>query len=286
MSGDNAVLELLSSAGEDHDDGPSRTWAALKCARRVLLGEQQEEQEAQILAPHNEARNVGTIVHKLVECYHTGVDPELYVPLRSDNEDIERLLNGPRSKNGAGAWIIFNDYVEEFPPGFWGRLIGAELRLSAHMDDGTRRSGVLDALWNMNAAAVRRVQDYFEVELNGPGVYVWDLKTGDAKSANLLADWEWHPQPPQYMLLAESANETGGPVRGAIVCKATGYKSAKKTVFQAAFIPSPDEAARMRWERQVEDALWNLENNQFNTAFCNEYHRECPFKTSGECEGV
>lgn len=286
MTTDNAILEMLSSAGEDHDDGPTHTQSALECARRVRLDRQREETEAMVLAPHNEGRNVGTITHKLVQCHHEGVDPELYVPLRSSNADIEVLLNGPRTK-GAAAWQVFNDYAEQFPRGFWGNLVGAELKMEAYLDD-VRRTGIIDALWDMDEAAVNRVQDRFEKELNGPGLYLWDLKTGTSRTPDLLAKWEWRVQPAQYQWLAAQA---GYPVKGMVVFEAIGYKVQKSgkqtpTSFDICVIPALDETAELRWRLQVEKALDNTANDDFNTSFCNAWFRECPHKASGECEGV
>ena len=80
--------------------------------------------------------------------------------------------------------------------------------------------------------------------------------------------------------------------KGMIVMQATGYKVAKTgkqpdTDFSACFVPAPDETGEQRWLLQVEKALDALAHDTINPPGpCHAWFRECPHKTSGECEGV
>jgi hypothetical protein len=289
MFDENSVLSILSSADENHEHGPSRTFALNACARRVRLDEElRAEAGEDLLNPANEAREIGTLVHKMCELYHHEEDPEVCIPRRSDNADIDRLVHAPNK--GCSAWDLFDKYAEAFPPGFWGHLVGAELFLEEELEIeaglAVPRTGKLDAIWYMDEETVARVEERFGITLNGPGNYVWDLKTASAKDDNLWEKWAWHPQPVQYMWLASQA---GYNPRGHIVFQAVRYKTDRQERFYAVAYAEDDlcsKEASTRFFMDVVQALRGQEDDTCNRGHCPAYNRMCPHRISGACKGI
>lgn len=282
MTDDNYIVKLLSSQNEDHEDGPSRLWSTLKCARRGRLDYECGEQE--LFGPGVEGRNAGTITHKLVEIYHDGEDPELVVPTSSTHPDIEIILNGPRKK-GLAAWPLFNKYEENFSADFWGHSVAAEVFLEGQIM-GFRRTGRIDRIWWMDEETIERVEDRFPgLQLFGPGNYTWDLKTAASKDDSLYETWAWHPQPAQYVELARQHDYNP---RGHIVFRAVGYKTDRQEWAFAVAYPADEllSTGLVRLQKQIAKAVQMKWKDAPGWTSCGEYGRFCPHRISGACQGV
>ena len=290
MADDNDLIRLLIGDDIDHEHGPSRTRSLIECARRVYLNELQESVgEQNILTPAFEARNVGTIVHKLTEMHHIGRDPEEAVPLRADNPDLDVLLNGPM-KRGCSAWELFNKYADEFPGWFWGNLIAAEAAMDVpfQMKNGNiiKRSMRADALFEMDAQTLDRVNRRFGLSMETPGLMIWDLKTATSKDDNMVYNYEWDPQPVQYMVVAE---QLGYRPQGMIIFRAIRYKTDRQERFYAVYLDREDllsGEALHRFNLDLEESQQNEIENKPNRRHCMAYNHPCPHRVSGVCNGT
>ena len=71
-----------------------------------------------------------------------------------------------------GPWVIAEGYGQDFPAGFWGHLLASEVKLK-----GVVGAGRLDRVWDIDQAAIDRIEARFALNMNGVGIYLWDLKT-------------------------------------------------------------------------------------------------------------
>ena len=277
---DDALLGLLASNPAEHENGPSVLESTMRCARRVRLDAEQSAVGADmgssdVLTASSEARNIGTITHKLMELHHLGHDVTAYVPREHPHPALSSQLDE--------AWRLFDRYVAAFPAAFWGELVAAEVRLQGALG-GQLLSGRIDAIWNMDAETVARVENRFACALNGPGRYLWDLKTATAKDSNLVAKWEWHPAPFQYLFL-DGANDP----RGMIFFQGVRLVSKSKVEpFQAACLPA-DMVLSVDGQRRFEGMLKRAEtarlNDEANCRACYDWYRICNHKQTGACQG-
>lgn len=271
---DEDLIELLTAKG-DHNDGATRLASTIMCARRSRLDDAADRGG---VLEENKGRDTGTITHKIFEHIHLGHRPEEYVATESENAHLHEMLQK--------AWTLGDRYQERFPAGFWGECIGAELSLESEWRNGRRRHGTLDAVFCLDEAAIDRIEEIFGVHLNGPGNYVWDLKTAGQKDNLLDERYAWHPQTFQNVWLAEMH---GLQPRGMLYFKAVTYKTERQERF---FLTCHDvetilsDEGYARFEHQLLLSQYNIANDVANSPnACTEWNKVCPHRMSGDCDG-
>lgn len=281
MLTDNDLIQMLSSEPGEHEGGPSEMLSLLRCARKLRLekAEAAQQDATNPLTERNHARNRGVLAHALFAPFHMGDDPAALFPKRADNPTLDVAL--------VEAWTLFEKYSSEFPFGFWGHTIGTELKLAGVLYD-VPAQGRIDNVFFMDEAAIERVQARFPtVRLNGPGLYVWDLKTKSKKTSNLDSAYEWGLQPFQYIHLLDGVLD--GEIRGFIVFEAVCRppKSREPEWAYCAAYPAEtftNEDAVLRFNHAREMARTAFVTDACNIAHCEEFGG-CPFKQSGKCRG-
>lgn len=277
------ILAMLASNPSDHEDGPSHLLKILDCARRFVLDDEAARAGAeQPLGDKFEGRNVGTLAHFILECYHKGEDPTYYLPRAIEHPGIQNLLHE--------AWILGDKYMETFPRGFWGNIVGIETRLRGLLE-GFESSGRVDAAWEIDDAAARRIQERWNLpDPPSPGLYVWDLKTAKAKDSIMQTRFTFSHQVFQYLALMR---QEGHEPEGFIGFKAIRYKTDKQDRFQVAVVPARDvlteenyaQFAHMR--RLAAQDLAGAAGRGVARAGnqCLGYQEVCPHRMSGACHG-
>ena len=271
----NTILGLLASDPAEHATGPTVLFRILDCARQVRL-DGEHFSAANALAPEFEKRNVGTLVHKLCEIYHLGLDPARHVAKQAGHPAIDPLL--------VEAWGLFEKYRTEFSHDWWGWLSGAELQLvqpGPHGEEGGR----IDAVWEVDSAAVERIEGRFGIRLEGPGLYGWDLKTTGQRNNNLYEMYVHDPQPYRYLRLLRAA---GHEVNGFIVFMAIRYKTDRQDRFQAVCLPAQEVLSAANTARQaaiVAYAAAKKAADEARPSNCRSYGQLCRHFTEGRCPG-
>ena len=281
MLTDNDLIKMLSSEPGEHEGGPSEMLSLLRCARRVRLEKEAAGQpdSTSPLTEHNHARNRGVLAHALFATYHMGDDPKEMFPARSDNPMLDSALTE--------AWALFEKYSSEFPFGFWGTTLAVEVELKGVLWEVPAR-GRLDLAVLVDEAAVARIQARFPtVRLNGPGLYIWDLKTKSKKTSDLDSAYEWGLQQFQYTHLAEGVFDE--PIRGFIVFEAVCRPPKSRepewaycAAYPAETFTSENAVTRFRMARAK--ARLAEAGDECNLGFC-EMFGGCSFKQSGACRG-
>jgi len=273
---DNELLKLFASAPEEHEGGPSELFAALGCAKKVRLILERIKQEGEafdVLGKRTFARNIGSTCHKLVELYHDGENPEDVFPQHSEQPEIDEILQR--------AWPLFRAYREQFPPGFWGKLLGTEVKLPG--------GGRVDALFEVDAAASERIFERFGERVR-PGIMVWDFKTSLQKNNQLHEKYEWSLAGTMYLARTEEA---------------LGQRPSCFFIFHAvAYVPKSKLWAEGSWasgaafdaedmlgedaQERLANAQWvaaeNTKSGRANISRCNDWG-QCAFKSDGTCKG-
>lgn len=268
---DQALLTLVDSDPKAHEGGPSELWAKLACGRKFHLDRQSPEDP---LSAQCIKRNTGSITHKLLELYDNGLDLEAHVGRTAQHENLQKALDT--------AWRLAERYTAEFAPNFWGKLLASEVRPSG-------RPGRLDRVYDVDEAAIARIERRFPVHMNGPGVYVWDLKTSGQADNNLSLRYEWGPAATMYV---GSAIQEWPNTRGMIFLNAVPYAESNKKSdwFAAAVYPVEallSEKAQRRFRLMEYQAALNAQGiGGCNVVNCFEYNRPCRHRVSGACEGL
>jgi hypothetical protein len=274
---DNDLIKLFASDPEEHAGGPSELRNILMCARQHVLklaAAKAEGEALDTLGPRTHKRNTGSLTHKLVELYHAGEDPALLVPRHSEVADINAILQE--------GWGLFERYKQDFPLGFWGRVLATEVEL--HGEDSSR--GRVDAIIDVDEAAAERIAERFPGQRPVVGVHIWDLKVTWQKNNNLDSEYGWSLAGTQYCALARGQ---GIPVDAFTVFNMVSYKTQRQEyAFLATFpveaMTSDAALRRLDTARGHAAELLSFPGGMPNTVNCHRYG-ECIFKTSGQCKG-
>ena len=276
---DADLIKLVDSDPSAHEGGPSELHSQLECGRRYILDRQFREDP---LAENCWRRNAGSIAHKLTEFMDCGVDPAEHFTRICENAKLQESLDV--------AWNIAEHYAEAFPAGFWGELVEAEVKLT-----GSIGAGRLDRVWTVDQAAIDRIEARFAVNMNGPGTYLWDLKTSGQADKSLSTKYEWGPACYMYTNLALAR---WSDVRGMIFLNAVPHatkREGKWVEFAAAVYPvegQTSDLAHRRFNHMQAQAALNTQETfsgpfgRCNTAMCYFHGLACRHRLSGACEGV
>ena len=271
---DEDLLRLVDSDPKAHEGGPSELWEQLECGRRYVLNRVAPEDP---LAPNCMRRNAGSIAHKLTEYIDAGVDPTSHVTHECESPALAESLKL--------AWVIAEGYGQDFPAGFWGKLLASEVKLR-----GAVGAGRLDRVWDMDQAALERIEARFALNTNGPGVYLWDLKTSGMADKSLSTKYEWGPALYMYTNLAL---ERWSGVRGMLFLNAVPHETKRDgtwTEFAAACYPvegQRTELAHRRFQQMRALAAPNVAAGGYcNTTQCYFHGSACRHRLTGACTGV
>jgi hypothetical protein len=268
---DNELLKMFSSDPEEHAGGPSEIESFLGCAKRERLKRERQQEEGiafDVLGRRTAARNIGTITHKLVELYHDGERTERVFPEHSEHPEIDELLQE--------GWRLFRKYEDAYPLGFWGKLIGTEVKLPG--------GGRVDAIFDVDAEAAANINEKLGTRVE-PGLMVWDLKTGSQRDNHLHEKYEWKLAGTVYCNRVETA--LGVAPTTFFIFLAVRYKRADTkwdfgAAFSAARMMDNDAQLRLENAKMLGEMLWNT--GRANIMRCHDWGA-CPFKEDGTCKG-
>jgi hypothetical protein len=271
---DDDVLKLVASDPEAHKGGPSELKEKLACGRQYILNRRFPEDP---LAENCWRRNAGSIAHKLTEYLDAGIDPREHFTQECNNPMLAKSLKT--------AWVIADGYAEEFPRGFFGTVLDSEVKLT-----GDIGAGRLDRVFQVDQAAIDRIEARFALNMNGEGVYLWDLKTSGQADSNLSTQYEWGPALYMYTNLALAR---WPDVRGMLFLNAVPHSTKKDgdfAEFAAALYTvegQTTELAHARFEVMRQAAIFNSSfEGRCNVMHCYTYGRACRHRLSGACQGV
>ena len=271
---DEDILRLVDSDPKAHAGGPSELWEQLECGRRYVLNRQFPEDP---LAENCWRRNAGSIAHKLTEFLDCGIDPESHFTKTCENPALNRSLDT--------AWIIAAGYAEAFPAGFWGKVLASEVKFT-----GTIGAGRADRVLDVDQATIDRIETRFAVNMNGPGVYLWDLKTSGQADKSLSTKYEWGPALYMYTNLAL---ERWPGLRGMIFLNAVPHETKRDgryAEFAAAVYPVEPQVAKLAHDRFAmmrAQASRSIANGGWcNTTQCYFHGSACRHRLTGNCNGL
>ena len=273
---DEDILKLVDSDPNAHKGGPSELYEQLGCGRQYHLNRQFPEDP---LAENCWRRNAGSIAHKLTEFIDVGMEGELgqHVTHQVDSAALQKSLST--------AWVIGSGYAESFPVGFFGKVLASEVKLIG--DIGVGR---IDRVLEVDQAAIDRIEARFALNMNGEGVYLWDLKTSGQADKALSTKYEWGPALYMYTNLALVKWPN---LRGMIFLNAVPHSTKRDgdfVEFAAAMYPvegQTTEQAHCRFNNMRDMALRNtVGGGHCNTTHCYQYGNACRHRLSGNCVGV